>query len=167
MAYRHEVIDSYGELFMSHSRVAPAQSGLIVVEEIARTNPRVLEAVHSSSIVVPPRAYYERSSETSVQTLDTIDCEDLGQFTDRGASRWLELIPRLGKVGTIRLNLAERLNVTEPTTASGIILPDAPEVEFKGYFAFPDEIEALESMAARVRQFINISQPNIGGEQYL
>jgi hypothetical protein len=53
MVYRHEVIDKNGSLYMSHYRLAPRQSGLFVVEEIARTIPAVIEPKRVKGIAVP------------------------------------------------------------------------------------------------------------------
>jgi hypothetical protein len=65
------------------------------------------------------------------------------------------------------LSLAERISVTDKATPGGILLPEPPDTEFKGYFAGLAEIEALEAMANRVRQGIAEMGPPISTGQYL
>lgn len=152
MPYRHEIIYDQGNLFVSHSRASLLPSGLFVAEEIARTNPRVLSSGRDAGRLVIARAITPKGQPDLVSgdILDAVECDGLSDFKNRGVELWRKLLTRLGQVGTVRLTLAEELQVTDIESPGGLVLPIPPSVEFKGYYANPQEIETLEEMVRQI-----------------
>jgi len=159
--YRHVVSFGGGPVGVSHIREVVRESGLAVTEELARSfavlPPR--KALRASSLRLPNPFIIELAEKTRTEAVthsftpaETVECDDLNEFVQKGAELWAKLVSRLGAVSRISLHLAEKRQPVEDITPSGIILTPqgAAELRFVGFYAMEDEITAMEQMIREV-----------------
>ncbi len=155
--YTHEVVSLGQFTGMRHYRGALQRSGLVALEEIGHTvaisNPAPPLGTTALDSVLLPTIFETIAVTTSrleaadeVRIMDQIGCDNLDEFVAKGIERWREIAHNRGDVVDIRLHFAENhRTITEKTIPSGLVIPlEDPEIEFIGYVAQPDEMEALE-----------------------
>jgi hypothetical protein len=149
----------------------PRPSGLVVIEEIARTVP-VLPTekpkAGNGNIMIPTASHalmleLVDKADASGKLVESIECDSLEEFAASGVRRWRELVPRLGGVTSVSLDLAEKSRWTDATSPQGVVLPEPATREFEGYFASPDEIEALSKMALEISVHLRQNPANNTG----
>lgn len=168
MPYLHEVVEQADGLYMSHHRLSTTASGLSAVEEIARTFPVVSAPEPRRAASKKIRAANQLETETFGTPpaivplrIDTIECAELNEFTQKGVDRWRQLAKKLGKVWSIELRFAEEYYLHDRVTPGGVVLPK-PEAEFIGYYATLSEMSALMSMTKTVDTELYRASPSAG-----
>lgn len=152
--YLHEIYRTSHTADIRHYRQTKLPSGLITLEELARTQAMVAAPANTT---VPGKLIIAHSSKPQSTEAPlpakSVECADIPSFINDGVAAWEETLTWLGG-GACRVSLAhaERRRFEEETTPSGLIIASSePQVpEFEGYYATTDEMVALETMTNRI-----------------
>ena len=172
--YRHETVEmDHNIVGIAHFRLFKRSSGIISVTEIAQTGAmynaaNIWSSEHSRPLPISHammgRLICGAATTPYPKVIDSQDVSSLEDFRNNGIDQWKKLVLNRQITDPVRLWLNEKTTVKETISSAGLILPcEPPEVEFRGYVARPDEIEALESMVLHVNQGMHINtETNVG-----
>ena len=146
---------------MRHYRQSKLPSGLITLEELARTSAAVDEQpfhpIPANLVIATARIPAPQEAPLPYRS---IECDGIDELVGSGVSAWRETLAWLGSGATkVTLAHAERRHFEEETTPSGLIIAsNEPKIpEFEGYYASAAEMDALEAMTGQINA--GLAQP--------
>lgn len=176
--YTHEVKRVHGLTGVQHYAERTLPSGLFSMSNIGHSfmipMPTTAPEIRHTTLTSPSPLATAHVARTRTEGQDgsspevrRISCTDLDEFVERGAELWRQLIANLSDPYRIDIHHAEDHHIElSDTLPSGLLVSKAPEVEFQGYRAMPDEMEALERMV-RLVQPKNEAPTRPGSGSYL